>query len=89
MMPILHKNPVCVSRLYCSALTLAGVLALLVPGVKAESTKNMNMQPFGKTSDGHEVFLYTLRNQSGMEVKITNYGGTSRPQSQGPQRKVR
>ena len=34
------------------------------------------MEPFGKTSDGREVSLYTLANQSGMEVKITNYGGT-------------
>lgn len=34
------------------------------------------MQPFGKTPDGQEVSLFTLKNQSGMEVKITNYGGT-------------
>ena len=30
--------------------------------------------PFG-TVDGKEVFLYTLRNKSGMEARITNYGG--------------
>jgi len=57
-------------------LALAGLLAFLAPAFKAQSAKNMDMQPFGKTSDGQEVFLYTLRNQAGMEVKITNYGGT-------------
>lgn len=31
---------------------------------------------FGKTKDGVEVFLYTLKNKAGMEVEITNYGGT-------------
>jgi aldose 1-epimerase len=30
--------------------------------------------PFGAV-DGKEVFLYTLRNKSGMEARITNYGG--------------
>ena len=33
------------------------------------------MQPFGKTQDGKDVSLYTLKNKSGMTVKITNYGG--------------
>jgi aldose 1-epimerase len=58
------------------ALTFTALLASVAPGFKAQSAKNIDMQPFGKTPDGHEVFLYTLRNQSGMEVKITNYGGT-------------
>ncbi|HTY59327.1 MAG TPA: aldose epimerase family protein [Bacteroidota bacterium] len=30
--------------------------------------------PFGSV-DGKEVFLYTLRNNAGMEARITNYGG--------------
>ena len=30
---------------------------------------------FGKTPDGQNTTLYTLRNSQGMEVKITNYGG--------------
>jgi aldose 1-epimerase len=58
------------------ALTFTALLVSVAPGFKAQSAKNIDMQPFGKTPDGHEVFLYTLRNQSGMEVKITNYGGT-------------
>lgn len=31
---------------------------------------------FGKTTDGKAVDLYTLTNEKGMEVKITNYGAT-------------
>jgi aldose 1-epimerase len=30
---------------------------------------------FGKTLDGKDVYLYTLRNAAGMEATITNYGG--------------
>ena len=30
---------------------------------------------FGKTTEGTEVFLYTLHNKNGMEARITNYGG--------------
>ena len=30
---------------------------------------------FGKTPDGQSVELFTLTNSSGMEAKITNYGG--------------
>lgn len=52
------------------ALTLATTGAFSAPPMKIDK------QPFGKTTDGQEVFLYTLSNPSGMEVKITNYGGT-------------
>jgi aldose 1-epimerase len=31
--------------------------------------------PFGKTTNGTEVYLYTLRNSKGAEVRISNYGG--------------
>ncbi|HEX9784260.1 MAG TPA: galactose-1-epimerase, partial [Opitutaceae bacterium] len=34
------------------------------------------MQSFGTTRSGHEVFLYTLKNANGMQVDITDYGGT-------------
>ncbi len=49
------------------------LLASLASGQTAQS---LPKESFGKTSDGEEVFLYTLKNSSGMEVKITNYGGT-------------
>src|SRR5690348_14566593 len=32
-------------------------------------------QSFGKTKDGTEVFVYTLKNKNGMETRITNFGG--------------
>jgi aldose 1-epimerase len=42
-----------------------------------ETNSDMSIQKesFGKTKDGTEVQLYTLRNENGMQVKITNYGG--------------
>ena len=35
----------------------------------------MRKRPFGKTSEGREVALFTLANSNGVEIKITNYGG--------------
>lgn len=35
----------------------------------------MKKETFGKLPDGREVFLFTLQNKNGIEVKITNYGG--------------
>jgi len=35
----------------------------------------LTKEPFGKTTQGTPVDLYTLRNKNGLEVKITNYGG--------------
>ncbi|MFC5532707.1 aldose epimerase family protein [Rhodocytophaga aerolata] len=35
---------------------------------------NVTKEVFGKTEDGTEVHLYTLTNDNGMTVKITNYG---------------
>jgi len=36
---------------------------------------SITRQTFGKMSDGADVDLYTLTNENGMVVKITNYGG--------------
>ncbi len=36
---------------------------------------DIKKEAFGKT-DGKDVYLYTLTNANGMQVKITNYGGT-------------
>ncbi len=38
----------------------------------AKTTK----EAFGKTPDGQEAFLFTLINETGIQAKITNYGGT-------------
>ena len=54
----------------------AGCLPLAVLPVHSQFSRSIHMQPFGKTSDGEEVSLYALRNSSGMEATITNYGGT-------------
>ena len=42
--------------------------------VKMEKTKGITRSSFG-TAGGKEVFLYTLINSKGTEVKITNFGG--------------
>ncbi len=51
-------------------------LLLLTAAAGAQSASKLQQRPFGKTPDGQAVSLYTLRNASGMEVTITNYGGT-------------
>ena len=38
-------------------------------------TMNIEENVFGKTADGRPVKLYILTNSTGIEVKITNYGG--------------
>lgn len=53
------------------AMPLAAALlcaAPLLPGA-------VSSQPWG-TFDGKKVYLYTLKNKAGMEVHISNYGGT-------------
>ena len=32
-------------------------------------------EPFGKTTNGEEVYLFTLRNTNGVEARIMTYGG--------------
>lgn len=54
--------------------TGAFFLLLCASGLPAQSSR-IEKQPFGKTPDGKEVYLYTLKNAAGMQVKITNYGG--------------
>lgn len=39
------------------------------------STVKVSKTPFGSTSDGTAVDLFTLENANGMQAKITNYGG--------------
>jgi aldose 1-epimerase len=58
------KNPL------TRALPLAAILLSTSPLFSAVTS-----QPWG-TYEGKKVFLYTLKNAAGMEVKISNYGGT-------------
>lgn len=41
-----------------------------------QDTMDIKQEAFGKTKEGEEVSLYTLTNEQGMQVKITNYGAT-------------
>jgi aldose 1-epimerase len=43
---------------------------------EAQTRMSIKKESFGKTKDGTEVQLYTLGNEKGMQVKITNYGAT-------------
>ncbi|MDA0197000.1 MAG: galactose mutarotase [Bacteroidetes bacterium] len=42
---------------------------------KETSQVSVNTEPFGKMPDGTEIKLFTLRNKSGIEVKVITYGG--------------
>jgi len=41
----------------------------------APSPAQVSKEPFGKTTDGTPVDIYTLRNRNGVEARICNYGG--------------
>ena len=52
-------------------------LLMFVPlALFGQNASPLGQKPFGKMPDGKKVFLYTLKNKSGMQVTITNYGGT-------------
>jgi aldose 1-epimerase len=57
-----------------SAIATATLLFSFASVSKTESPETMSVQPFGNV-DGRAVHLYTLRNASGTEIKITNFGG--------------
>lgn len=59
-------------RLQKFSLTL---LVLLSAALIAQAQVSITKQPFGKTTAGENVDLYTLRNTNGVETQITNYGG--------------
>ncbi len=51
---------------------LCGILLFVLTSCQRDHT--LMKEPFGVV-DGTTVYLYTLRNTSGMEARITNYGG--------------
>jgi aldose 1-epimerase len=55
-------------------LVLASLL-LVSSALLAHAQATVTKESFGKTADGQNVDLYTLRNVHGVEAKITNYGG--------------
>ncbi len=62
-------------RVLTIALLLLGTSGMWTCRAAAEAKPVMQKKPFGKTSDGRAVDLYTLTNGKGMEVAITNFGG--------------
>ena len=59
---------------------LKTTIALAVLGgslgaARAADDAALSSEAFGKTPEGTAVQIYTLRNQSGVEARITNYGG--------------
>jgi aldose 1-epimerase len=57
-------------------LVAAATLILTAQISGAEGNPKMTQQAFGKTADGTPATLYTMTNKNGMQVAITNYGGT-------------
>jgi len=57
------------------SLTLIWVLAAIT-AVHAEGKMKIDKSVFGKTKDGHSVDLYTLTNDNGMVVTLTNWGAS-------------
>lgn len=59
-----------------TALLVLGLLSsLLWTGMAMSKTGSVKKTPFGKTPEGRQVDLYTLKNQKGIEVAISNFGG--------------
>lgn len=60
----------------CAVSLLFSVILLCVAGIMAEAKPGIKKQPFGKTSEGAAVDLYTLTNARGATAGIITYGGT-------------
>ncbi len=58
------------------AIPLLGILFIVASQQTLQAKSRMHKKAFGKTTDGQEVDLYTLTNNSGVEVAITNFGAT-------------
>jgi aldose 1-epimerase len=60
------------------ALLVAAAFLAPMPKLAAQTAQpdSVTAKPFGKTTDGKNIQLYTLTNRNGMEVRIATYGGT-------------
>lgn len=62
-------------QLSLGRLAIALVLTcILAPSTRCQTLKRVEISDFGKTQDGSEVKLVTLRNSRGMSVQIITYG---------------
>jgi len=83
-LPRFHPSstPYFMPKIHFRAATLSAVMALslLIPMPKLQAQParpdSVTAKPFGKTTDGKNIQLYTLTNQSGMQVALATYGGT-------------
>ncbi len=62
------------NRFACVLCGAVAALCLTMPGVYAGPKPEVSQRPWGVTSDGQPVELYTLANGHGMKAAITNYG---------------
>jgi aldose 1-epimerase len=60
---------------FFSLLVIVATIGTLASGGIAGAEQSITKSPFGKTSDGTPVDIYTLTNSNGVEARITNYGG--------------
>src|SRR6266851_565896 len=51
-------------------------IALLAGTICLNAATKVTMADFGKIPSGDPVHIYTLKNQHGLEARITTYGGT-------------
>ena len=60
---------------HCSIIFMIAVLLVNSGSLSAKGKNQMiEKSVFGKLDDGREVFLFSLKNDSGMQVNIINYG---------------
>jgi aldose 1-epimerase len=63
-------------KLFASILCGVALAGLPLGGAVHAIPSSITQNPFGATPDGQSVSLYTLTNTHGMQVEITNFGGT-------------
>jgi hypothetical protein len=68
-------NTVPPKKLRLKSLLVTGFL-ICASGIVSAQTSEVTSAPFGQTSDGKPIELYTLSNQHGMKVGIATYGAT-------------
>jgi len=64
-----------IRRVVATALLVSGCFFLLSCTGTKKDTLKMTSEPFGQTSDGTPVDVFTIRNTKGMVMRVTNYGG--------------
>ena len=66
------KNHILSSEIWPAVISIVLILGIAATG---SAKPKVSKKPFGKTSDGKAVEIYTLTNSRGAEAKIITYGG--------------